>query len=49
MEETIFPERPDGKIEEEDSLLNPTSLGQTVCVHKSSTVGLKGIPLKDTL
>jgi hypothetical protein len=37
---------PEGKRAEEDSLLNPGSFGQAVCVHRSSTVGVKGMPLR---
>jgi hypothetical protein len=47
--ETIFPLIPDGKMLQDDSLLKPVSLGHAVWVQRSSTVGVKGIPLRENL
>jgi hypothetical protein len=44
---TIFPLTPLGKMEDEDSLLNPTSLGQVVSPQRGLTVGGKGRPFKE--
>jgi hypothetical protein len=45
--DTILPLTPDGKMLHEDSLLKPVSFGQMVCVQRSSTVGVKGMPFKE--
>jgi hypothetical protein len=49
IRETIFPATPDGKMDQEVSLYSVSlSLGQVVWVQSGSTVGVKGIPLRET-
>jgi hypothetical protein len=47
IDEVILPLIPDGKMLQELSLLKPVSFGQAVCVQRSSTVGVKGIPFRE--